>query len=106
MNMQFWVNRAWEWGQYNIWMKDTSGRRVAYAQPITMYVPPPEEEGITKSPFMVLDSDAAQNLLDQLYEAGVRPSHGVDKGDVILAKDEHIKDLRTLVFSSDLRRTK
>lgn len=41
-----------------------------------------------------LDQESAQMLMNDLWNAGIRPSDACDKSDVINAKNQHIEDLR------------
>jgi len=44
-----------------------------------------------------LSRAAAQELIDQLWAIGVRPTDGRESSAVVSAKDEHIKDLRLVL---------
>ena len=45
--------------------------------------------------FMALSFKESQNLMDELFACGVRPSEGGDASGVVAAKNEHLEDLRT-----------
>lgn len=47
-----------------------------------------------------LDADAAQSLIDELWNAGVRPSHEAQGIGQIAALRDHLGDMRRLVFHS------
>lgn len=44
---------------------------------------------------------AAQKLFDDLYALGFRPSDGKNNDAVIKAKDDHLADLRRIIFDKD-----
>lgn len=45
-------------------------------------------------------TQGGQNLFDKLYALGYRPSDGKNNDLVIKAKDDHISDLRNIVFKT------
>lgn len=51
----------------------------------------------TPQPTFVLKDEAARNLMDQLWNAGLRPTNYEDLRGEISAQREHIKDLRSLL---------
>ena len=53
------------------------------------------EAGIDPGRSFSIDEEAAQGLIDDLYNAGLRPSN--TEG-VIATKDAHLQDMRRLVF--------
>jgi len=72
--------------------------------PITMQTR--ENDGSMVEPLLRLKEIEAQGLFDALWKAGLRPSDkaNVDdvvtaKDEIVVAKDEHIADLRRIAFS-------
>jgi hypothetical protein len=57
-----------------------------------------------ESPFLVpepsfqLSNDAAQTLMDDLWNAGIRPTEGAGSAGAMRAVERHLEDMRTLVF--------
>ena len=49
-------------------------------------------------PTIAIDADAAQQLVDALWFAGFRPQVSSSVNSELAAKDNHIHDLRALVF--------
>lgn len=45
-----------------------------------------------------LSADAAQRLMDDLWDAGVRPAEGAGSAGQLAATVRHLEDMRTLVF--------
>ena len=48
-------------------------------------------------PAFMLREESAQRLMDGLWDAGVRPTHSQHVSEIIQAKDEHIKDQRSVI---------
>lgn len=59
---------------------------------------------VMRGPTFALAREDAQNLLDSLHNAGLRPSHSQDAAGVVAAKDEHIQDLRRIAFHREEER--
>jgi hypothetical protein len=47
-----------------------------------------------------LDAIAAQSLVDQLWQAGIRPSQGSGSAGSLAATERHLEDMRSLVFKT------
>lgn len=81
--------------------------------PVIQHVAPGEYH--PPEPFIQLNEQSAQAMLDALWEAGIRPSSGQQQGansDLVVAlMKDHLADLRRIVFgqqievSSDTPRT-
>lgn len=67
----------------------------AVAMPIVMTME--MEQGITHPELMVLSQMSAQNLIDELWSCGVRPSNGAGNDDVLAATRYHLEDMRAIV---------
>ncbi|MFP4598035.1 MAG: hypothetical protein ACLFVJ_07275 [Persicimonas sp.] len=52
-------------------------------------------------PAIRLQRGAAQQLMDDLWRAGLRPEGVKSASDVVEAKDAHIDDLRRVIFRED-----
>lgn len=50
------------------------------------------------NPFVTLDKSEAQILMDDLWQTGLRPSEGTGSAGSLKATQEHLKDLRTVLF--------
>lgn len=48
-------------------------------------------------PFLTLRDEQAKQLMDSLWDSGVRPTESRDRGDTIAAKDAHIRSLETTI---------
>lgn len=55
-------------------------------------------EGGTCEPTLTLDATEAQQLMDELWKCGVRPTEGAGSAGAMAAVQNHLKDLQRLVF--------
>ena len=51
-------------------------------------------------PPVTLDKTAAQKLIDELWDCGLRPSEGSGSAGCLAATQRHLEDMRTLVFKN------
>ena len=51
-------------------------------------------------PLLALRMEQAQVLMDDLWNAGVRPTEGAGSAGAMRAAQDHIKDLRTVAFKA------
>jgi hypothetical protein len=56
------------------------------------------EPGYIVDPTMKISRDAAQILMDDLWGAGIRPSDGSGNTGQLRATENHLKDMRKIVF--------
>lgn len=52
----------------------------------------------TAMPMVSLRKDEAQQLMDELWRAGLRPSEGSGSAGSLAATERHLADMRALVF--------
>jgi len=58
------------------------------------------KEGDYINPSFNLDSNNTQQLMDQLWVAGFRPSEGSGSAGALKATENHLQDMRNIIFSS------
>ena len=58
-----------------------------------------KDEGIMHVPILVIEENAAQELMDSLWNIGIRPSNGEGSVGQIGAIKDHLHDLQRLVFN-------
>lgn len=58
------------------------------------------EPGVVREPFMHLQPEEAQELMDQLYSCGIRPSKERGSAGQLDAVKYHLEDMRKLVFKN------
>lgn len=68
----------------------------AYGRPLLMDTP--VNAGISVEPTFSLSVEAAQILMDDLWNCGLRPSEGSGSAGALAATQRHLEDMRTLVF--------
>ena len=80
------------------------GGNVSYATNLIMQTEPAvTAEGVAFEPFMQLGKGAAQELMDDLWQCGVRPSEGSGSAGSLAATERHLHDMRALVFRDDVK---
>lgn len=67
----------------------------SYGTNVTMETIPEDER---LEPTISLKLDAAQELMDDLWRAGLRPSEGSGSAGSLRATEYHLEDMRRLVF--------
>ena len=67
-----------------------------YAQPLEFA---PRNECASTEPFLRLDYTAAQELIDSLWQCGLRPTEAAGSAGSLRATERHLEDMRRLVFS-------
>lgn len=82
-----------------VWGK--CGERIAVADPVTLRVLTEEQEVTVNSPTLQMDRDSGQRLMDELWNIGIRPTEGSGSAGQMAAVQEHLKDLRALVFRDE-----
>jgi len=59
----------------------------------------PMSNPVYLAPTFSLSIDAAQILMDDLWNAGLRPTEGSGSAGALAATQRHLEDMRTLVFN-------
>ena len=76
-------------------------RTVAVADPLEFTVVDPDDLESEVDPAVRLRVEEAQQLMDELWRAGVRPTEGAGSAGQMAATEKHLEDMRRLVFSSN-----
>jgi hypothetical protein len=58
---------------------------------------------VNPRPFLELRAEAAQQLMDELWRAGLRPAGGEGSAGQLGATERHLADMRALVFKTDAK---
>jgi len=58
----------------------------------------PVADGAEYGSFLDLEENSAQELIDSLWECGLRPSEGTGSAGAFAAQGKHLEDMRKLVF--------
>lgn len=75
-----------------------NGARMEVAQPLVMQT---VDFGVHTEPFMRVDMNAAQQLMDELWHCGLRPTEGTGSAGSLAATERHLEDMRRLVFMAN-----
>ncbi len=62
------------------------------------------QDGLLEPPSFVLANDMAQQLMDDLWHCGLRPTEGAGTAGSMRAVERHLEDMRTLVFNPEAKR--
>ena len=73
------------------------GDRFSVAQPLVMEQ---VELGAVTQPCVSIPFGSAQTLMDQMWDAGLRPSQSVGSAGQVESMKHHLEDMRRLVFES------
>lgn len=57
------------------------------------------DEAIAQPPSFILDDQMSQQLMDDLWHCGFRPTDGAGTAGAMRAVERHLEDMRTLVFN-------
>lgn len=73
-------------------------RTVALAEPLVMKTKTEDELYCELPATMRLRPDEAQQFMDELWRAGIRPTEGAGSVGQLGATEKHLEDMRRLVF--------
>lgn len=79
----------------NVWLAQKKDGKTSVVENLTLRTL--EEGEIPHSPIQ-LDPTTAQQLMDSLWDCGLRPSEGSGSAGAMLATQNHLEDMRALVF--------
>jgi hypothetical protein len=101
MTTQFFCERAvWSNGEIDFYAKSKSHDQIAPSvwEPITLRQLFPKDEGMRREPTFTLRPDDAQQLMDELWRVGLRPTEGTGSAGSLSATQRHLEDMRKLAF--------
>lgn len=93
--------------QREVWRNDDFGVYVAHRINGRLAIPDKEiqfrilnegEDAIEHQPTFHLDSNGAQNMMDELWRLGVRPTDGHGSTGQAAAMEQNLNDMRKLAF--------
>jgi len=61
------------------------------------------DQGVLQECSFSLDTDMAQQLMDDLWNCGLRPTEGTGSAGALKAVERHLEDMRTLVFEKSAK---
>lgn len=88
----------WNFG-VSIYMRQrTVGHGMQVADSVVMRT---AEKGEHIRPMLTLDIQTAQQLMDELWQCGLRPTEGTGSAGSLKATERHLEDMRALVFKQE-----
>lgn len=84
---------------YPVWLVHTDSEGKKRVAPPCVFIE--TKEGESQAPSLNLSHDAAQELMNRLWNLGLRPRNGVGTLAHVDAMKEHIADLRRVAFSRE-----
>jgi hypothetical protein len=88
--------RRTPWGneiELMLWDAASDGRYVGRVQYTKI-----DDGALIGAPSVVLVNTRAQQLMDELWQCGLRPSEGTGSAGSLAATERHLNDMRRLVF--------
>lgn len=80
-----------------VFIEDLTGDRYCLAEPIIMKTYGPEDAYKPIGPTLDIAEPAAQKLMDDLWDCGLRPSEGSGSAGQLAAVQYHLEDMRKLL---------
>jgi hypothetical protein len=93
--LKFHAEREFRRNRIALTIVEEAGNVLAVAVPLVMKV---VGENEVVDPAMYMKPDEGQALIDALWDAGLRPSEGSGSAGALLATQQHLKDMRAIVF--------
>jgi hypothetical protein len=81
----------------SIFVDEVRGDKFFCALPLKMTERKPYESDYGPGPTVQLDKHAAQKLMDDLWDCGLRPSEGSGSAGQLAAVQNHLEDMRKLI---------
>lgn len=77
-----------------LYARQPNGDRFAAAKPIEFEV---RQQGELVEPFVRISVQTAQQLMDELWQCGLRPTEGTGSAGSLRATERHLDDMRKIV---------
>lgn len=77
--------------------------KLSIAQPLTLTPMPAADDYVEPRPTVSLQPHAAQQLMDELWQCGLRPTEGTGSAGSLAATERHLADLQKLVFGHTVK---
>ena len=91
------AEKSWCRNAIELLITDPSFPRNGEVKVITSMIGETQREGTLCEPSAILKFQEAQVLMDDLWQAGLRPTEGTGSAGAMKAVENHLKDMRTLV---------
>ncbi len=80
---------------------ETGDGKWALMQPVEFKVQSEEDMAMETRAAMAMSKEDLQNLMDEIWAAGIRPSEGSGSAGSLAATERHLADMRALVFKQN-----
>jgi len=81
--------------------EDNGVRKVRIARSPALDTLTDDELCCSQSPMLSLTQQSAQQLMDELWQTGLRPTEGTGSAGALAATERHLSDMRALVFKQN-----
>lgn len=85
----------WQEGVSIFMRQRTAGLRTVFAEPVVMKE---REPGTMLEPMLRLGIHQAQQLMDELWQCGLRPTEGTGSAGSLAATERHLRDMQTIAM--------
>ncbi len=82
-----------------LYVLEETGKPRMVAKPVEFVAV--EHEHLATEPTMTFGLDVAQQLIDELWRCGLRPTEGSGSAGSLAATERHLADMRALVFKTE-----
>lgn len=104
MERKLFCRREEIWGDsISFFLRERYSDGVSFGQPIVMKAMTEADQMVVPEPTFTLHVSEAQNLMDKLWDCGLRPSEGSGSAGAMAATQKHLEDMRTLVFKMEAK---
>lgn len=88
--------RREEWNQgISLYARQKTGDSFAIAQPFELRE---ANKNLYAEPFAKIEIQEAQQLMDELWQCGLRPTEGAGSAGSLMATEKHLKDMQKIVY--------
>lgn len=94
-NVDFNIQTNWGTGLYEVRARKRNNNNIFLARELLF---DKVEPGAISRPSFELDKESAQELMNSLYRAGIRPTETFDQTSQLESVKYHLEDMRKLVF--------
>ncbi len=98
MNSSCRIFKTSPWNDLGLFFKQRDHDGVIYIpEPVKLVAHKPDDMNVERLPLLTLRDTEAQELMDSLWQCGLRPSEGSGSAGSLAATQAHLKDMRVLV---------
>lgn len=83
-----------------VWIRQERGDKLFVVKPVEIEMVEVDQHSYAE-PALRFDRDSAQELVDSLWQCGIRPTEGSGSAGSLMATERHLEDMRSLVFKTN-----